>query len=245
MAEDDLSDLLGPEPVRLSPSQDQQRRSRSVVLQPGNGRTKLTPDRLLGLCKFVKQMPVAGAACEQNGISTSTLKLWILRSQEGKPGDGFDVIIPPDTEPTRFHQAWFDAMDVGVDLVDQAMTQRAIGYYEPLTYQGRVIYQHDPELIEIFGYECRQTHLMVNGKLVPETIFKQDPDLQMFILKHRKKEMYGSNSTLDVTVHGGVLVIPASAPAEGKQIAWRDTDSYKADAIDVAFEDVTPDPEND
>lgn len=240
--EDDLSDLLGPEPEPvaapapkpLTPGRDLQRRSRSLGLRP----RKLSTERLIRICNALADMPVDSDACMLAGVSTSTLKYWLLKSKEGSTGDGFDVPVLGDSEEDdgtiRFHEMYMDAMEVGIGRVERAAITRGLGYLEPLTYQGRVIYKHDPDLVALFGYECMQTYLLdAEGKPVPETVLKQDPDLLQFILKTRKKDVYGNVQQIDVMHRGGVLVVAAPAPAAA--LSDQSVQNYKADAVDVEF----------
>jgi hypothetical protein len=250
---EDLTDLLGPEPApvqeapdpeleapsvpMLTPGRAAFRRSRSITLKP----RKLSNERMLRVINAISEMPVASDACMRAGMSVTTLKYWLTKSAEGRPGDGYDVVFDPD-EPEatrRFHEAWNDAMEIGIGRVESATIQRALGYLEPLTYQGRVIYKHDPELVALFGYECQQTYLLdpATGEPVPETLFKQDPDLQMFILKTRKAEVYGNKQSIDVNHRGGVLVV--SAVAKSSQALLEQGKDYKADAVDVEFSEVS------
>lgn len=240
--EDDLSDLMGPEPEAaplpvLTPGREAFRRSRSLSLKP----RKLSNERMLRVLTAISDMPVAADACMRAGMSVTTLKYWLTKSNDGAPGDGYDVIFDPE-EPEatrRFHEAWNDAMEMGLGRVESATTQRALGYLEPLTFQGRVTYKHDPDLVALFGYECQQTYMLdaMTGAPVPETVFKQDPDLMMFILKTRKADIYGNKQQIDVNHRGGVLVVAKVASTPQALVDM--SKDFKAEAIDVEFSEVT------
>lgn len=269
MADDeDLSDLLGPEPEPTNPPLDPGaaetpepevefeelpaqlldfagrvaggraalRRSRAIALKP----RKLSNERMIRVLTAITEMPVAADACMRAGISMTTLSYWKARSIEGVPGDGYDVVFDPDdpTETRRFHEAWDDAMAMGLGRVERATHQRALGYLEPQVYQGRVIYKHDPELVALFGYECQQTYLLNprTGEPVPETVMKQDPDLMMFILKTRMKEVYGAKQEIDVNYRGGVLVV--SQVAKTPQALIENQKDFRAEAVDVEFSEI-------
>lgn len=228
----ELDDLLGPEIDEQPPenlvddapksrpmgaaSRELLARSRNIVLIP----RKNTPERLKQIIQFATEMPVANSICMRANISTTTLKFWLQKSKEGAPGDGFDLLPEEDSNdediPIRFHEAFENAVESGLQLVENAAFRRAIGYREELTYQGRVIYKLDPRL-QTLGYEGVDAYLLDrNGAPVPETVFKQDPDLMMFIMERRMKDKYGKNASVDVNVKGGVLVVGMKAETPGE-----------------------------
>lgn len=229
--DDDLLDLLGPEPepaikpknppgIHTSPAalkhkggRDIFQRSRSYDTHRAVGK-KNSPARLKAILKHIINMPVTSDACMLAGISVSTLKYWLQKSSEGLEGDGFDVVFnegQETEEKIRFHDAWDEAMIAGVERLEKAAITRAMGYKEPLTFQGRVIYKQDPILLAL-GMTGMDAYLLDDdGKPVPETVLKQDPDLMMFILKARKPETYGNKQQIDVNHRGGVLVVGMTA----------------------------------
>jgi hypothetical protein len=221
--DDDLSDLLGPEPEKVpeAPSKPASRpmgkasravleRSRSINLIP----RKNTPERLRQILKCATEMPVANSICMRSGISVTTLKYWLQKSKDGGPGDGYDIIPTAEGDepiPIRFHEAFDAAIEGGLQLVEAAAFQRAIGFREVLTFQGRVVYQKDPELVAL-GFDGPEAYLLDEfGAPIPETVLRQDPDLMMFIMERRMKDKYGKNSQVDVNVKGGVLVVGVRA----------------------------------
>ena len=122
--DDDLSDLLGPDPIDESvvieelvdaaplsrpmggPSRALLGRSRSYPvdgspLMVGRVRKrarKNTPERLNRLLQNVSEIPVASDAARRAGTNLSQLKYWLQKSLEGVPGDGFDVALPDTDE---------------------------------------------------------------------------------------------------------------------------------------------------
>lgn len=252
----ELDDLLGPEPVSddgdnnppevlvddipASPksrpmgalARAQLERSRSYPANRGARRN--TPEMLQRLLNYSAEMPVTADVARRSGLSQTTIRYWLQKSLEGAPGDGFDVALGEadengtDDNTVRFHDAWDLAMMAGVERVEQATIRRAMGYDEVLTYQGRVQYRYDPELIKAAleapltdgakerpsPYNPENYLLDQYGAPVPETVTKMDPDLAMFILKTRKPQVYGNKATLDVNVKGGVLVVPMRVAPE-------------------------------
>lgn len=237
--DDDLSDLLGPEPeaadaptvellVDEAPTSRPMGEASRALLERSRSypvnrvARKNTPDRLQRLLGYIAEMPVTTDACKRASIGVTTLKFWLQKSKEGKPGDGFDMMLGVDDEngeennAVRFHDAWDAAMEAGVGEVERSVHQRGKGYEEVLTYQGKVQYKLDPEKYDLYvllgdPIDERNPDMWLRdarGVPVPETVWKMDPDLAMFILKTRKPLVYGAKASLDVNVKGGVLVIP-------------------------------------
>lgn len=216
--DEDLSDLLGPEPTPapepLPGGRALLKRSRSYDVQRAvNGGKKFTQERLKRLIAACTEMPVANSACLRANIHMTTLKYWLQKSSEGAPGDGFDVVYGKGEEQVsiRFHEAWDAAMTSGVEAVEAATIKRAKGYREVLTFQGRVKYQEDPVKLAL-GLTGAEAYLLDEFDApIPETVEKMDPDLAMFILKARKPEVYGTKQQIDVNHRGGVLVVGMTA----------------------------------
>lgn len=192
-------------------------RSRSYPVQ--RVARKNTPENLRRALAYVAEIPVGADVARRMGISYTTLKYWLQKSFEGAPGDGFDIVMGDDDEngtsdnTVRFHDAWDTEMLAGVERVEVATIRRATGYDEVLTYQGRVQYKYDPEKLAIsrelgLAENTPENYLVDQyGAPVPETVYKMDPDLAMFILKARKPQIYGNKASVDVNVKGGVLVV--------------------------------------
>lgn len=233
----ELDELLGPDPVAVTEpeetlvdeappkSRPMGEASRALLERSRNYPVnrvarKNTPERLKRILSYISEMPVTADACRRANISNTTIKYWLQKSLEGAPGDGFDIVMGDDDEngtddnTVRFHEAWDDAMTVGVGRTEAATIKRATGYDETLTYQGKVQYRYDPKKLadarELGLPEYVPENYLVDefGAPVPETVFKMDPDLAMFILKTRLPQTYGAKASLDVNVRGGVLVVP-------------------------------------
>lgn len=254
----ELDEMLGPDPVAepdenlvevavpIKPSLALLERSRSYPVN--RAAKKNTPERLGRALSYATEMPVGADVARRLGISYTTLKYWLQKSFEGAPGDGFDIAMGENDEngtddnTVRFHEAWDIAMEAGVQKVEAATIKRATGYDETLTYRGQVQYKYDPEKLAIareLGLpEFIPENYLVDqyGAPVPETIFKQDPDLAMFILKSRMSKTYGPKASVDVNVKGGVLVVPMRVIAASDLNAIEDR--YRKDGRPtVAFEE--------
>jgi hypothetical protein len=178
---------------------------------------KNSPERLKRLLDALAENGVENSACLRAGVSLSTVKWWLQKSSEGVPGDGFDVVFGKDDEnesgdTVRFHDAWDIKMREGIDNLETVGMRRAMGYREVLTYQGRVIYQQDPDKLAL-GLTGIDAYLLdAFGAPVPETVERMDPDLLMYFLTHRKPEVYSKKSGIDINVgKGGVLVVGVRA----------------------------------
>lgn len=273
--DDDLDDLLGPEPIsdeargayllmkppdevlvdeapKSRPMGEASRalleRSRSYPVN--RAAKKNTPERLQRLLDYIAEMPITTDACARASVSVTTLKWWLQKSLEGKPGDGFDMLLGINDENggdpnyVRFHDAWDSAMERGVGRVERSVHQRAIGYEEVLTYQGKVQYKIDPEKYDLYTMlddpiDERNPDLWLRderGIPIPETVWKMDPDLAMFVLKTRKPLVYGPKSQVDVNVKGGVLVVPMRA-VTSEDLNVIETEYRMSEKTLVTFED--------
>jgi hypothetical protein len=147
-----------------------------------------------------------------------------------------------DDNTVRFHEAWDIAMLSGVERVEAITIRRATGYDEVLTYQGKVQYKYDPQKLadarDLGLPEFVPENYLVDqwGAPVPETVWKMDPDLAMFILKSRKPQVYGNKASMDVNVRGGVLVVPMRALAAADLNAVEEQYRKKGRSV-VAFEE--------
>lgn len=237
----DLEEMLGPDPMgreaedqenlvdvappgAINPSQALLERSRSYPM-PRRSK-KNTLERLIRILGYAREMPVIADICRRAEISNTTLKYWLQKSKDGGPRDGFDIPLgdndeSDDGDTIRFHLAFNDAVEAGVDTVEAVGHTRATGYEEPQVYQGRVQYKLDPVIVATYvelglPVNDRDPNLWLRdaaGAPIAETVVKIDPDLLMFILKARKPTVYGAKASVDINVKGGVLVVPMRAVA--------------------------------
>lgn len=198
---------------------------------------KNSPERMTVLLKKVMEFPNVTKACAFSGIVYSTLKYWIKRSQEGQPGDGFDLEFGEEIK--RFHQHWEDALDAGVQMVEDAYVARAVsGYYETLHHQGRVQYQYDEKALALGETGPAAYLLDEDGKPIPERIHLQDPEVQLAVLKAWRRDRYGQHDMVTFEHRGGVMVVtaPARTSAELEERAKR----MQNEVVDVEFIEVEP-----
>lgn len=198
---------------------------------------KNSPQRLEFLCRRIELFPNITQTCGFAGISVSTLKYWLVKSEKGRVGDGFDLTI--DDRKGRFHEFWQDAIDAGVQMVEDGFKDRALnGYYETLSDKGRVQYQYDKDLVAL-GYTGPDAYLLdEEGNPIPERIHHQDPDVMLAVLKAFRRDRYGVHDKLDVTHRGGVMVVTAPA-LTSKELEDRERRQAE-EPIEVEFREVEP-----
>jgi hypothetical protein len=106
-------------------------------------------------------------------------------------------------------------MAEGLGLAEKAAWALGVGYNEVQSHKGRVQYRIDPDKYDLFlllgsPIDDRNPQLWLRdefGAPVPETIFKQDPDMLKWMLENRKPKEYGKRAVVDMNVTGGVLVV--------------------------------------
>jgi hypothetical protein len=169
---------------------------------------KSDPKRLTKFLDRLVQFPRVKAACAFAGFSYSSLRYYLAKSENGKPGDGFDLTYGEETK--RFHLHYADCLNEGVQMVeDEYMTRAIKGYYETLHNKGRVIYQIDPELAGL-GLTGPEAYLLdEDGKPIPERIHRQDPEVMLAVLRAWRRDRYGAHDKLEV--RGGVMVVGVRA----------------------------------
>lgn len=186
---------------------------------------KNTPERLNRLLRNIVEVPIATDAARRAGVSLSQLKYWLQKSSEGRSGDGFDVPLPDGEEngtpdnTARFHVLWDEAMTEGLGQAEKAAWALATGFNEVQSHKGRVQYRIDPvkyDIAVLMGdpIDERNPQLWLRdnvGAPIPETIYKQDPDMLRWVLENRKPKEYGKRAVVDMNVTGGVLVVGMKA----------------------------------
>lgn len=198
---------------------------------------KNSPARMTLLLNKLTEWPNVTKACAFSGISYSTAKYWLKKSATGQPGDGFDLEYAEERK--RFHEHYEDALEGGIQRVEDAYVERAVsGYYETLHHQGRVAYQYDQTLIDL-GLTGPEAFLLDdNGKPIPERIHHQDPEVMLAVLKAWKRDRYGQHDQLDVLHRGGVMVVTAPAKSSA-ELEAREKRGMGA-PVDVEFIEVLP-----
>jgi hypothetical protein len=202
---------------------------------------KYAPERLQAILKFVTEMPVIAEVCRRAAISRSSLVYYLGKSEKGKVGDGFDVVVGEDEHgndiTARFHVAWAHALEDGIDKVERAAHRLAVGQPKPLTNKYGVIYKFDQTKLDL-GLEGMDAYLRdENGAPIPQTIIEQDPDMMRFILKTRRRNVYGDHTSVDMVHSGGVLVVGVKKTEAELEQEFGGTQEIQ----DVEFEDVTDD----
>ncbi len=204
-------------------------RSRTIVGK------KNSPERLTKLLNYIVQFPQIKRACDMAGLSVTTLKYYLVKSEKGAPGDGFDLTYGEETK--RFHLHFADCRDAAIQMVEDAYVARAVnGYYETLSDKGRVIYQIDPALSGL-GLTGPDAYLLdENDKPIPERIEHQDPEVMEKVLRAFRRDRWGQHDKLDVNLRGGVMVVGMRAK-DSKEIEELERATLSA-PLDVEFREV-------
>ena len=208
---------------------------RGGPLQMGRGGKKSNPERLTKFLDRLTKEPNITRVCAAVGLSHKSLRTYIAKSEQGHPGDGFDLDY--GGEKKRFHEHYIDVMKLATQLIEDALWQRAFsGYYETLSDKGRVIYQIDPEL-EGLGFTGPAAYLRDDdGKPIPERIQHQDTEVMLEWVRAHNKEVWGRSDKLDVNVRGGVMVVGVRAKSSA---ANKETEKQALEApLDIEFREV-------
>jgi hypothetical protein len=195
---------------------------------------KNSPERLTRFLDRLTKYPHITQACAAVGLSHKSLRTYLAKSEKGQVGDGFDLDY--GGEKKRFHEHYFDVIDLAAQMIEDAVWQRAFqGYYETLSDKGRVIYQIDPELAGL-GLTGPDAYLLdENGRPVPERIQHQDPELMLEWLRAFRRDRWGRTDKLDVSVRGGVMVVGVRATP--KEVEAGEQEALTA-PLDVEFREV-------
>lgn len=159
----------------------------------------------------LREYPVISHACEAVGIDRSTV--WRRKQKE-----------------EDFAQAMDDAMEVGIDRAEKEAYRRGVhGWHEPVIDKGRVAWAYE-RLVDEDGVESFRPILDANGQPVPLTIKKHSDGLLQFVLKGRRRAVYGDKqeitgagggpiATMDETAKAARLAALLAAAQERKDIA--------------------------
>lgn len=190
---------------------------------------KYSPDRLRKFLDILADKGVLAWAASGAGFCTTSAKYYIQKSLDGDPA----FVITWRNVEGPFHELVQAALDESVDDIEGHAIKRAKGYEEVLTHQGRVIYQYDPDLLAI-GLTGPDAYLRDSkNRPIPETVTKQSEDLQMFILKARRPDIYGNKSQVELTHKGGVMVV--TAPLRTSADLEKRAKQISEEPVDVEF----------
>ena len=195
------------------------------------------------LRKFLSEFQRTGVirwACKYAGFSSTALGYYIEKSKAGDP----ELVIEWDGVEGPLHELFKIAETNVVKHIEGCAVHRATGYREVLTHQGHITYEIDWDKVNLEGAtpgSPESFRLDERGRPIPASVEKQSEDLQMFILRARLPEVYGSKAQVDVTHRGGVLVVGARARDEKEQEAAERAFLTRQAPIDVEFREVSSD----
>jgi hypothetical protein len=215
----------------------------NAAISPPNRRPNHA--KLALFLNFVKACPTVAVHLEKMGISRPTLRYWLKQSEKGRRGDGWDIEMI-DGEFERFHVAYSDAIQDGVDRIEDTVRQLAEGTFkEILEYQGHVTYRIDPALV---GLGCTGEAAYMrddHGNPIPETKEIVDPEMGRFLLKTLRREKFGQVIKVDHEHKGGVLVVGVTKSSKELEQTYKGVTHEALKAIDVEFEEVPPEETGD
>lgn len=142
----------------------------------------------------LRNMPIIRHACEAAGVHRVTA--W--RAREADAG---------------FAAAWDDAIEDGIDKAEQEAYRRAVqGWHEPVIDKGRLAWAYERKVDED-GKESFSPVLDPNGQPVPLTVRKHSDGLLTFVLKGRRRNVYGDKTELTGANGGPVAVLDETKKA--------------------------------
>ena len=136
----------------------------------------------------LRHMPIIRHACEAAGVHRVTA--W--RAREADEG---------------FAAAWDDAIEDGIDKAEQEAYRRAVdGWHEPVIDKGRLAWAYERKVSEE-GIESFSPVLDANDQPVPLTVRKHSDGLLTFVLKGRRRNVYGDKQEITGANGGPVTVL--------------------------------------
>lgn len=138
----------------------------------------------------LRNMPVISHACDAAGIARSTAWRQYQDDEE-------------------FKAAWDDAMETAIDKAEaEAYTRAVQGWNEPVIDKGRMAYAYTRREDGTF-----ELALDPNGQPVPLTIRKRSDSLLQFVLKGRRRNVYGDKQEITGANGGPVTVLDETKKA--------------------------------
>lgn len=160
----------------------------------------------------LRDMPVLGHACDAVGIDRVTA--WRRRQSD------------PD-----FDEAVQDAMEKGIDTAEAEAYRRGVtGWHEPVVDKGRLALQYR-RVVGEGGEERFEAVLDGSGQPVPLSIPKRSDALLQFVLKGRRRTVYGDKQELTGAGGGPLQIDETARTARIAQLiaaakARQDTDDF-------------------
>lgn len=142
----------------------------------------------------LRNMPVLRHACEAAGVDPATA--WRARQAD----EEFEAQVK-------------EAMECGIDRAEQAAFSRAVdGWHEPVIDKGRLAYAYE-RTVDEDGKESYRPILDANGQPVPLTIRKHSDQLLQFVLKGRRRNVFGDKTELTGANGGPVAMLDETKKA--------------------------------
>jgi hypothetical protein len=199
---------------------------------------KSSPARLLKFLDILAKVGVVTEAARQAGFCTTSAKYYMAKAENNDPG----FVLTWGNIQGPFHELVKIALDMALENIEANVFRRANGYLVPQVHQGRVQYEIDHDAIALGAVPGSWDAILKDtktGKPIPVTVEHQSEELQMFILKARRPDIYGNKSQVEMTMRGGVMVVgpPARTSEELARRAKKLNEPVDVDFIEVEDED--------
>jgi len=147
----------------------------------------------------LSEMPIIRHACQAVGINRSTA--WRARETD-----------------EDFRAEWDDALEDGIDKAEQEALRRGVdGWHEPVIDKGRVAWAYERfETADPGVFDYRPV-LDASGQPVPLTVRKHSDALLTFVLKGRRRVVYGDKQ--EITGNGGGPLVVVDETARAARLA--------------------------
>jgi len=183
------------------------------------------PNRRLFIEELARTGNVTRAAHRIN-VSRNTVYHW----REHMPNE---PVTLQNGEEFTFIEAWDNALEEGLDLLEEFARERAtVGYKEPVVYQGRLSYHTYPPNHPLAG----ELILNEEGMPIPITINRPSDNLLVQLLRAKRPDEFGIKQQVDNThrvATGGVLAIPVREGEDWEQAAMEHAKDTEASGQEV------------
>src|SRR4051812_38685918 len=208
--------------------------------KPVNHNQKRTPERMRRFLETLMEWPNVRRASKMCGVSRHLPRYWKEQSARGPEGGEFAVTMDLGDGvlvTKEFHKWWDECLDHGVDRVEDVYQEHALGYWEPVLYEGRLQYELDPK--EPFKTDVKEGKIIqianyrrdADGKLVVLKVFKRSENAAHNLLKAHRPTKYRENFKVDASVNhtGGAFFVPAKALNEAEFLAMGEAANEEAE----------------
>lgn len=136
----------------------------------------------------LREIPVLRYACEAVGVNRVTA--WRARQTD-----------------EEFAAEWDSAMEDAIDKAEQEALRRGVdGWHEPVIDKGRLAWAYERFEQEDGTFDYRPI-IGANGQPVPLTVRKHSDALLQFVLKGRRRTVYGDKQEITGNAGGPITIL--------------------------------------